>query len=432
MRMNATLFFLQNLGITLLLGGLVGLEREQMRGPKGASYFGGIRTMALVSTFSYLALYIFQDYMWLFGLITGGFLLMLVASYLASAFVYKSLGATTEMGVLFVYLIGVLMAMELRLEAVIVTLMVIGLLHFKEALHKFAYAVEREELYTTLKFIAVAFVVLPLLPNETFGPLDVLNPYLIWLMVVFVSSISFASYIAVKLLGARRGIGLSGFLGGLVSSTAVTLTLSALSKKSSKLFGPFVFGILIASSSMFFRVLFQVSVLAPAMLPWLWAPLLSMGILGFGLAFAHLFSKKGEKAAYKTPDFELKSPFQLLSAIKFGLFFGALLFFSKWALAFFGEEGVYLTALLSGFVDVDAITISLANLSAQGALPANSAAMGVVLATASNTLVKAGMTFLFASKAVGRRVLFSMLFMLLIGMLSTLIFIPQVYGLIAF
>jgi len=278
----------------------------------------------------------------------------------------------------------------------------------------------------------VAFVVLPLLPNQTFGPLDVLNPYMIWLMVVFVSSISFASYIAVKLLGARRGIGLSGFLGGLVSSTAVTLTLSGLSKKGSKLFGPFVFGILIACSSMFLRVLFQVSVLNPSMLPWLWAPLLGMGFMGFGLAFVQLFSKKGEKSSYKTPDFELKSPFQLLPAIQFGLFFGALLFFSKAALEFFGEQGIYVAAVFSGFVDVDAITISLANLSAQGDLPANSAAMAVILATVSNTLVKAGMAFLFASKAVGRRVIFSMLLMLLMGMLSTLIFIPQVYGFIAF
>ena len=250
--MSEQLLFLQNLGLALLLGSLIGLERERTRHQEDVHEFGGIRTLSLISVLGYLVYSIFPDSVF-FYIITAGFLALLVASYVMASYIDKTNGATTEVAGLFTYFIGILMAKGDLLIAAVITLVVVLLLYFKKPLHDLAHRIEKEELYDTIKFIAVVFVVLPLLPDQTFGPLEVLNPYEIWLIVVLISTISFISYIAIKVVGPKRGIGVGGFLGGLTSSTAVSLSFSQLSKKSSKIVNPFVFGILIASSAMFLR-----------------------------------------------------------------------------------------------------------------------------------------------------------------------------------
>lgn len=406
--MDTPILFLQHLGLSLFLGGLVGLERERNHQQGDVHDFGGIRTLALVAMYGFVVEAFFGAQTVLFAVFSAAFFLLLLFSYIISSYVNKSNGATTEMAVCFVYLVGILVGKGELLIASATTLLVVFLLAFKQTLHMFAKALDKEELYDTLKFIAIVFVVLPLLPNQVFGPLEVLNPYLIWLMVVLVSGISFASYIAIRLLGPQRGIGLSGFFGGLISSTAVAMSFSQLSRLNKKVVSPFVFGILIAATGMFFRVLLEVSVLNPDLLPLLSKTLLSMGGAGIMIClFLWFFQNKKETEKSTTSDFGLSSPLQLLPAIRFGLFFAFLLLFSKFVAINAGDGGLYLAAFISGLLDVDAISISMANLSAAGDIPLRTASIAIGFAVVSNTLVKGGIVLAFASRAVGIRVLVS-------------------------
>jgi len=432
--MEDNLVFLQNLGLALLLGGIIGLERERNHKDKDLKHeFGGLRTMSLAGMLGYIVFILFGGDTILFSVFSAGFMLLIMTAYRLSSDLDKKTGATTELAAYFVYIIGVLVGMEQVLPAAVITLAVVMLLYFKERLHNFAHKVEREELYDTIKFVAIAFVVLPLLPNEVMGPMNVLNPYVIWLVVVLISSISFLSYVAIKWLGPRHGVGLGGFLGGLISSTAVSMSFSQMSKKSGKLVNVFSFGIVIAAAAMFFRVLIEVSILNQKLLSYLYLPLVAMG--GTGLIFSAIFwfQSRGKSVKKLTcKDLNLKSPFQMWPAIQFGLLFAALLFISKFVGEYFGDKGIYLTAALTGLVDVDAITVSMANLSAQGAISTEAGAIAVSLAAMINTLVKGGIVVFFGSKKVGARVLLTAITMVIVGLTVLFFNTPDIYGVITF
>jgi uncharacterized membrane protein (DUF4010 family) len=427
--MTPSLLFLQHLGLALLMGSLIGLERERNHQESLPHEFGGIRTMALVSVLGFLVYSVFSQDSLLFALFTGAYLLLLVASYVMSSYQNKNSGATTEIAGFFAYFIGILVGMDQEFFATIITLLVVLILYFKAPLHRFAHQVGKEEFYDTIKFIVVVFVVLPLAPNATFGPLNVLNPYEIWLVVVLISSISFASYVAIKLVGPKKGIGLSGFLGGFISSTAVSMSFSELSKRNEKVVNPFIFAILIASSAMFIRVLLTLSVLNPDLVPYVNKPLLGMAFTGFILCAYYWFKKGGQPMkSVSVESLRLHSPFQLTSALKFGLFFAAMVFISKFAVTYFGSNGIYLTAFLSGIVDVDAISISMSNLSAMGSISPNTAAIGVTIAAMTNTLSKALIVLFFGSHEVGVRILLSMFFMIVVGFAIIFVLLPNTYG----
>src|SRR3989338_5790519 len=407
--MSEQLLFLQNLGLALLLGSLIGLERERTRHQEDVHEFGGIRTLSLISVLGYLVYSIFPDSVF-FYIITAGFLALLVASYVMASYIDKTNGATTEVAGLFTYFIGILMAKGDLLIAAVITLIVVLLLYFKKPLHDLAHRIEKEELYDTIKFIAVVFVVLPLLPDQTFGPLEVLNPYEIWLIVVLISTISFISYIAINVVGPKRGIGVGGFLGGLTSSTAVSLSFSQLSKKSSKIVNPFVFGILIASSAMFFRVLVTISILNADLVRILYIPMITMGGLGILIALYFWFKPEGKSLGhFSEKELHLKSPFQLKSALHFGLLFAALLFVSKFASDYFGSQGIYLTAFFSGIFDVDSIAVSMANLNKDGQITNTVAVIAITLATMTNTVSKGCIVLFLGSRKVGWRSIFALI-----------------------
>lgn len=423
MFMPHELFFIRDLVIALLLGSLIGIERERSRGSRGTERheFGGVRTMSLVSMFGYLVYELFADKPIVFTTFVLGFWSLIVASYVVTSIQNKNSGATTEIAGVFVFLIGVLTGIGQLLFASTITLIVTLLLFFKGQLHSFANGLEKEELYSTFKFIAVAFVILPLLPDRTIDPMMVVNPSKIWFFVVLVSGISFLSYIAVKILGAKRGIGIGGFFGGLVSSTALTVTFSHLSKKSLKIINPFVFGILIASSAMFFRVLIEVLVLNRNLLYDLLFPLGLMGVTSLILAICFWFLDKKKKHDMNEKDLAVKSPLQLFTAMKFAVLIVVLLIISKYATVHLGDSGLYLTAMFTGLVDVDALTISMANLSAVGDVKSSVAVTTITIAVITNTLVKAGIVFAFASRQVAKRVLLSVIAITAVGVITLLI-----------
>lgn len=429
--MDATnIEFIQNLLIAMFLGSLIGVEREKDHHENGSRHeFGGIRTMSLIGMLGYLLYAIFSDQILSFLTFSSAFLLLLIASYVVSSYLNKNSGATTEVAALFVFLMGVLVAMEKLVYAASVTLIVVLLLYFKEKLHSFAQKVQKQELYATIKFIAVVFIVLPLLPDKTFGPLDVFNPHTVWIMVVLISTISFLSYVAIKIIGPKRGIGVAGFLGGLISSTALTLSFSDLSKRSQKIVNPFVFAIILASSAMFFRVIIEVTFINPNLVQNLFYPLLLMGISGLVISLYFWTSRAGKKTKeFSTNDLDLKSPLNLSSAIKFSLLLVAILFLSKYVGLNFGDKGIYLTAFLAGLIDVDSITISMANLNLSKDISISSATSAIVIATMTNTLVKGFIVLFLGSRQVGVKIMFSVATIILVGFITLIISNQFIYG----
>lgn len=430
--MDANLQFLQNLIIALLLGSLIGVEREKdhhENGENSQHEFGGIRTMSLVGMLGFLVTRVFTDDLVMLATFTGAFLLLLVASYVVSSNLNKNSGATTEIAAMFTYIMGILVAKDQLLYATPVTLIVVLLLYFKEKLHDFAHHVEKNELYDAIKFIAVVFVILPLLPNKTYDSFGVINPYLIWLIVVLISTISFLSYVAIKVIGTKKGIGASGFFGGLISSTAVVINFSELSKKTKKIINPIVIGILLASPAMFVRILIEVSFINPALFSTLVAPLSLMSITAILLAVFFWFRGKDETGnTYSDKDLKLKSPLQLGTAIQFSLLLTALLFVTAYVSRYYGRGGIYLTSFFTGFVDVDAITVSMGNLSLKGEISSAIASTAILIAIMTNTIVKAFIVFFFASRPVAVKTIFSMIIVVTVGILTLIVYNPNIYG----
>jgi uncharacterized membrane protein (DUF4010 family) len=389
-------------GVALALGLLVGLEREYSHADESqARLFGGVRTFPLIALTGCAAALVASEITpWFFPVAFVAVTGLVLATYVVTA-AQGDIGLTTEITSLLVFICGALVYWDYLLLAAAVTVTVTVLLSLKATLHDLTRRISRQDIYATLKFAVITIIILPLLPNRTYGPLDVLNPLQIWLMVVFISGISFFGYVLIKLVGSQQGIGLTGLLGGLVSSTAVTLSFSQRSQKESHLARPFTLAITIASTIMFVRVLFEASVLNPALARVLSIPMLAAA--GVGLtACVYLWlvertSEKGEVA--------VSNPFELGPAIKFGLLFALIMFISKAAQVYFGSAGVYLSSIVAGLTDVDAITLSMSRLAGETIIPQTTAARAIVLAAMSNTAVKAGVVAAMGASPLRRHVL---------------------------
>lgn len=402
-----------------MLAALLGLERENAVHKDKRVSFAGIRTFAFIGLLGALS-QVLRVYSEIFSvLLAGGFLLLVVTAYAVSSFKSKTIGATTELAAILAFINGILCANDQYVLATAVTLTVLFVLHFRGKLHKIAEKVSRKELVSTIEFMVIAFVVLPLLPNKGFGPYEIFNPYVIWLMVVLISGISFVSYVAVKAIGVKRGIGATGFFAGLVSSTPLVMSFSEQSKKNPKIIDPYVFAVVIASSATFFRILLEVFVINKDILVPLLVPMLTMGIVGIFCA-VFFWVQKGEGGGGVSKEvLKMESPFQLKPALKFGVFFALVFFVSKMMQIYFGTKGVYLAALFSGFVDVDAITVSMANLSKNG-LSNEVAVTSITLAAMVNTLAKAGIFALFGHRKVAKLIGIAFAVVLCAGFVSLL------------
>lgn len=407
----------QQLGVGLALGSLIGLERENKQiVPDGS--FAGIRTFGLIGLLGALAYVLAEFSVFIFPVITTGFLALMVAAYVFTTRKYEQLGMTSEIAGVVVYLVGVLAAMQLYVVAVSVALALLTMLHFKKPLHSLAKHINNEELVSTIQFMIVAFIILPLLPNENFGPYDFFNPYIAWLMVVFISSISFISYVAIKIFGAKRGISFAGFLAGFISSTALAFSFSAQSKKTKNIVNPYVFGLIIASTAMFFRVLLEVSILNPDLVVHLLRPILAMGFTGIFISIFYWLKKDRTIKSIKEDVLDLESPFQLKPALKFAALFVLILFLSKVANAFTGHQGLYLTSFISGLLDVDAITISIAALAENSEISNTVAVVAITIAAITNTLVKGAIFIFFGAKKVAYKILSALFIIAGVGIIS--------------
>jgi uncharacterized membrane protein (DUF4010 family) len=391
--------------IALAIGGLVGLEREiyQQKRKRG---FAGIRTylvVALLGSTSSFLLSQGQDN--IFGyLILGGIILLLVSSYTVSA-LKGYLGLTTELSVILVYVLSwVSMLDKYQNIAIVFAVILAILLSMKDLLHGLAARTKEVEWNDTLKFIFMVFVILPLLPNQDFTILGVenaFNPYSTWLMVIFVSGISFVGYVLTKIVGNSQGIGLTGFLGGVVSSTAVSQSMAQDSKKNEKFIDAYAFAAVSATIVQFFRVFFEVWIIDFSMLSLHALPILVMSLAGITF-----ISKWIEAAEAKHEEkLNIGSPLTLKPALIFGGYYLIVTFVvNALYLLDISSLGMIALGLVSGLADMDAITLSVARLHKNSGLSSALAWQTISAALITNTLFKVMISKLSGSKKYFKKV----------------------------
>jgi len=409
---QTTLFF--RFGVALAIGFLVGLQREHAGGAEDRTIFAGERTLALMALVGCAAAMAADELASPWAFIA---MVLPLCAFIGVAYVLMArdgrVGLTSETAALLTILAGALCYWNHVALAVAIGVATTVLLSVKVEMDAFARRISREDIAATLKFCVITLIVLPVVPNQTYGPapLDVLSPYKVWWMVILISAISFVGYVLVKILGSRQGIGLTGVLGGLVSSTAVTLSFSQRSHTQQELTKPFALAITVAWTMMFARVAVEVAVLNLELLAVLWMPVVASTVAGLAYCVYLYSSKSSDEQA----DVEVSNPFELMPAVKFGLLYAVILVVSRAAQMYFGATGLYVSSILSGVADVDAITLSVAELSREGDMALSTGARAIVLAAMSNTVVKGGIVLTGGIAALRRAILPGLVLMLVAG-----------------
>jgi len=330
---------------------------------------------------------------------------------------------TTMVALLVAYCLGALVWHGYGGVAVAGGIVTTALLYLKPELAGFTHKLERRDLLSLLQFAALSFIVLPLLPNRTFGPYQAINPHLVWLMVTLIVGISLSGYLAVKLLGQRVGGPLLGILGGLVSSTATSLVYAREARANPLSTHLATAVILLANLVLFVRLMLLASVVQIAVLPvvlWVLLP----GLL-CGLTAALLQLKLGSHDQQQ-PDLKLSNPSEMKLALGFGLLFAVVMFCAAWLNTEFGSKGLYVVALISGLNDVDAISLTAFNLFGENRLDGLQVATTLVLAITANNLFKFGLIASLGGRTLARRCLPTLL-LASAGMLAGLLALSSGY-----
>lgn len=403
MNMSEETQIFYHLGVALAIGLLIGAERGwKEREAKEGERVAGVRTYGLIGLLGGgLALLAEQ-----FGALILGLAFVGLAGALTTIYVVNlhheddDVGITSLVAMLLTFVFGALAAMgEVAIaaaSAVVTTL----LLSYKPLLHRWVGALEAKELRAGIKLLLISVVLLPILPNQGYGPWQALNPFEIWWMVVLIAAISFVGYFAIKIGGARRGAVFTGLFGGLAASTAVTLHFSRLSRRDAGLAPMLSIGILLACGTMFPRMVLVASLLNPDLFQLLLVPAVVMALLTYLPALVYWRAKSHKKTDAASP---LKNPLELKTALGFGLLLALVMLLGKALQNWFGETGVLALAAASGVADVDAITLSLARMS-QDDLVLNTAVTGIMIAAAVNSLIKGSMATFIGGRSIGLRV----------------------------
>jgi len=379
------------------LGALIGLEREQS---ESGGMFAGSRTFPLFALYGALVSAFFPR---MLPLAVGVLVVPLTVAYAGKIWFERDIGLTTVMAALLTAILG---ATAMHSDTGTIVAIVVGgtvtiLLSIKDPIHEFAENIEETERLASAKFILVVLVVLPALPNRSLDGLYGLNPRFVWLMVVFVTGLGFAAYVLAQFLEPEQSIAVTGVIGGFVSSTATTVSMAEKATQSETLYHICAFAVVIASIVMFPRALIEVAVVNPELLPSVAVPLGAMTVVGTVAAGALYWRTTSDETVEPG---ELSNPFRLRPALLFGVVFAVVLLVSEHAHEWFGTSGVYVTAFLSGLADVDAMTITLSKLAADGTVSTQVATTGIVIAAIANTLVKAGLAWLLGTYRLGRLV----------------------------
>lgn len=379
--------------IALLIGALVGVEREKTQNADGSRSIAGLRTFILIAQFGSLAAWISlqrdDSMFFMLGLALAG-LAVISGHMLDSRLGVDVPRLSTEIAALTVFVLGGVVMYGHAALAVALGILTSAVLAFKQPLHGMVARLATDDIYAVLKLLIASFIVLPLLPNRVIDPLGVLNPYVLWLLVILISGLSLVGYVAVRFLGAAHGILLTGFVGGLASSTAVSLGFARQSRSdpSPESADALAAGILAAWAVMFVRVVVTIAIVNRALLPGL---LKDFGILtlvsGALAGFFYLRGIRRRPVPARGDVLEVSNPFNLVSAVKFALLFMLVLVAVELARRHAPETGIYVVSAIAGLPDVHAITLSLAQQAEEtGVLDVATRALGV--AALSNTVLK--------------------------------------------
>ncbi len=381
--------------ISLILGGLIGTEREFKKQREKVSMFGGIRTFMLISLLGTLSAYAGKL---VNEMVVPVSVASLIAFLIASQFIEKVPSITSRIAALITFLVGVICYTGNFQIASVIAVTVLFVLTFREQMHEFVKHLTIQDLFAFLKFAAVTVVIYPLLPDRTIGPYGGVNPRDVWAMVVVISTIDFIGYALTKFIGSRRGIVITGLIGGLVSSTAVTVTLSPLFRENPQLINNCAAGIIGASTIMFIRIFVLASIVNLNFSAFLLIPCAAATVLG--LLFAYYVSKQEET---KGSNIRVHNPFELSNAFKFGAFYGFILFLSKSATKVVGALGLYAISAISGLSDVDAITLSTSKIFTSGYVDVTVAVVTILIAATVNTLFKWFLTLWMGGRELFRK-----------------------------
>ncbi len=381
---------------SLAIGLLIGMERE--RNPSAKA---GLRTFALVSLLGTLVAFIADksgaSWLLIAGLLTVAG--MIIASYLNTPTEDNDPGTTTVTALLIAYLLGILVWFGFSKLAVMLAIATTALLYFKPELRGMTQRLTRRDLVSILQFCVLSFVILPILPDQNYGPYDAFNPYQAWMMVVLISGLSLTGYVALRFTGQRYGAPLLGFLGGLVSSTATTLLYAKHSKQNDVMLRLSAVVILIASQVVLVRIMVVSGIVSPGILKQL-APVMGLGLV-FGLVTT-LYNWKRIHSVDELPMPETANPTDIHAALGFGLLFVVVLFFAAWLSDIAGSSGLYIVAIVSGLTDMDAIALSSLRLFNMEKLSSEQAIISIALAFISNMTFKFGLAFFIGGTALAR------------------------------
>jgi len=381
------------LGLAVLLGLLVGLQREHAAHP-----MAGMRTFPLITVCGAVAALLGKQ----FGgwIVAAGWLGIVVVLGIGTVLRLRAekaedLGTTTYVAGLLMYGVGALLVVAPLGVGVAVGGGVAVLLQFKPELHRIAQKLGDEDLRAIMQFVLLSCVVLPVLPNQTYGPFEVFNPYKSWLLVVFIVGMSVTGYILYKFLGPTGGIWLGGVLGGVVSSTAITLSTAQMVRQQPALATGGLMMVALASSVAFLRVLAIVGVVAPEAAPLCAGPLTVLAGLGLTPVLGSWFWRRINLQTIPAQ----KNPAQLGSALMFGALYVGILFALAAARHYWADQGLYLVAGLAGLADLDAICLSTARLMAEGNIETSLGWRLMVTAGLANLLFKTLLAGLLAGTA---------------------------------
>jgi uncharacterized membrane protein (DUF4010 family) len=403
---------LLDFAIALFIGALVGIEREKKLETEQGIGIGGLRTFILFAEAGAVGAWLSVQFeTTLIFAAAGAFVTAIVITgYLASTRArVDTFGLTTEVAAIVVYLLGGTVIFGYRTLSVALAIVTSAVLAYKREMHRFVERIGREDLYAGLKLLIASFIILPVLPDRVVDPWGALNPYKMWLLVILISGLSLVGYVASRWLGTRRGIPLTGFFGGLVSSTAVSLAFAKQSREAPGRPGhgdALAAGLFLAWTVMAVRVLVVVAVLNTALLTALATPMAVMGVISAGAALMcyRRSAAAAPAGAGEGGGVPLKNPFSLTSAAKFAALFAVVLLVVKLAEKTFHGEGLYAIALLAGLTDVDPIALSMAEYATAGD-SLSIATVSVVIAALANTASKCGLVLALGRGTVRSRAL---------------------------
>jgi len=387
--------------ITAVLGFIIGLERSVSFSQENEEGFAGTRTFVLISIFGFISAWVNTkvEYFLLISFFIFG--LIVTAAYFLKVYHYSRQGTTTHIAALITFLLGVMVFYNQTSRAIFIAVITVVILNLKTKLKKIETTLTQKEINAGILLLIMTFILLPILPDKPVGPLELFNPYKTWLMAVIIAALSFIGYLGIKFFGEKKGILFTAAAGGFISSTAVTASLSAMFKDTKSSINTYASAIAIANTLMFARVLIETYITNPAIIKYIIIPYTAAFV--YGIWFSYYFYKKSLENIQTTLKKLEKNPLELSEAIKFALIFAVIYALVEYSNRHFGNLGLYIISFISGFTDVDAITLSLGELS-RHSLSIQNAAVGIATASISNTLTKFFIV-LFFSKELAKKML---------------------------